>query len=85
MESWSGYLIFIAALGAMFFCSAVMVLVWALKHNQFRNLNQGARVIFDEEEPEGIHSDYFPGEAAKARKKLAKAREKKQPHATTKH
>ncbi len=82
MESWDGYLIFIAAMGAMFFTSAVLVLVWALKHKQFSKLNQGARVIFDEEEPEGVHTDYFPGEAAKAREMLAKEEHKPLKHAT---
>lgn len=70
MFEWNAYLIAIAIVGALFFASAVAALVWAVRSGQFRNLDAGANVIFDEEEPEGVHQDFFPGEAEKQRRKL---------------
>ena len=35
-------------------------LAWALRTGQFRRLDKGARVIFDEEEPIGEMTDHFP-------------------------
>ncbi len=40
----------------------VWLLAWAIKQGEFKNLRQGARSIFDEEEPVGMVTDYFPGE-----------------------
>ncbi|MGF1452242.1 MAG: cbb3-type cytochrome oxidase assembly protein [Opitutales bacterium] len=34
---------------------------WAVRNGQFKNLDEGSRVIFDEEEPEGKQLDHFPG------------------------
>ncbi len=74
MEQWNGYLIFIAALGCVFFFSAVGALYWAVRHGEFKKLEKTSRQIFDEEEPEGVHTDFFPGEADKMRRKLARER-----------
>lgn len=48
--------IFAFALGG----TAIGALLWALKSGQFQNINAGARVIFDEDEPEGVVNDRFP-------------------------
>jgi nitrogen fixation-related uncharacterized protein len=42
--------------------TTVWLLGWAIKSGEFQNLRAGARSIFDEEEPEGRVTDYFPGE-----------------------
>lgn len=76
MGAWQGYLIFIAALGGVFFLSAVLALRWAVRNDQFKKIDKGATVIFDEEEPEGVHTDFFPGETEKGRRKLAEAERK---------
>ncbi len=73
MFEWNLYLMIIAAFGGVFFASAVCALVWSAKHGQLRNFEQGSRVVFDEEEPEGVHTDYFPGEEAEAARKLREA------------
>ncbi|KAF0093007.1 MAG: hypothetical protein E1N59_3264 [Puniceicoccaceae bacterium 5H] len=46
----------------LFFFGGAFALYWAKKNNQFNNLEEGSRVIFDEEEPEGQQTDFFPGE-----------------------
>jgi nitrogen fixation-related uncharacterized protein len=43
--------------------TTVWILAWAIKQGEFRDLRAGARSIFDEEEPVGKVTDYFPGEA----------------------
>lgn len=48
--------IFAFALGG----TAIGALLWALKSGQFQDINAGARVIFDEDEPEGVVNDRFP-------------------------
>ena len=35
--------------------------VWAVRSGQLRRLNEGARIIFDDDEPEGEMTDAFPG------------------------
>ena len=57
---WSVYIL-IGFVGAgLFFVAAAWALHWAVKNGQFRSLDQGARTIFDEEEPEGVMTDAFP-------------------------
>jgi len=73
MFEWNAYLWIIAALGGLFFASAVAALWWSAKNGQLRNFDQGARTVFTEEEPEGVHTDYFPGESAKAARQLREA------------
>lgn len=46
--------------------SAILAFYWAAKTGQFRNLNEGAKVIFDADEPIGKPTDHFPGESAPA-------------------
>jgi nitrogen fixation-related uncharacterized protein len=43
--------------------SAVYALFWASKTGQLRNLDAQSRSIFDETEPEGMQTDFFPGKA----------------------
>ncbi|MGE9295270.1 MAG: cbb3-type cytochrome oxidase assembly protein [Puniceicoccales bacterium] len=73
MFEWNAYLIILAVLGGTFFASAVAALWWSAKNGQLRNFDQGSRVVFTDEEPEGVHTDYFPGEAARASRKLQEA------------
>ena len=40
--------------------SAVLAFAWAARNGQFRNLEKGAEVIFDEDEPVGVTTDQFP-------------------------
>jgi len=61
----SFYLIIIFILGVLFFASAVGALVWASKSGQFQDFERGSRTIFDEEEPEGVMQDSFPGKSKK--------------------
>lgn len=46
--------------------SAVYALYWASRHGQLRNLGEQAHSIFDESEPEGVTSDFFPGRRRRA-------------------
>jgi len=39
----------------------VWLLSWAIRRGEFRNLRQGARMIFDKDEPIGLVTDHFPG------------------------
>jgi hypothetical protein len=40
----------------------VWALAWAIQRGEFRHFRDGATVIFDEDEPVGMQTDYFPGE-----------------------
>ena len=41
--------------------SALLALRWALRTGQLRNSEKAALLVFDEEEPVGEMTDYFPG------------------------
>ncbi|WP_052362373.1 hypothetical protein [Geminisphaera colitermitum] len=41
--------------------SAAYALYWASRHGQLQNLERGATTIFDDKEPIGTQTDYFPG------------------------
>ena len=43
--------------------SAVWGLVWAIRTGQFHGLREGAESIFDDDEPVGMQTDFFPGAA----------------------
>ena len=58
-----GYIILISALGVLFFASAIYSFCWSLKKGQLKNLEEASRSIFTNEEPEGVETDFFPGEA----------------------
>lgn len=40
----------------------VWLLAWAIRKGEFRDLRQGARMIFDDDEPIGLVTDRFPEE-----------------------
>jgi cbb3-type cytochrome oxidase maturation protein len=40
--------------------SAVLALLWAIRTGQMRDFRQAAASIFDNEEPIGRETDYFP-------------------------
>lgn len=67
------YLVFIYAMGILFLVVAVAVLYWCARTGQLRNFEKGSRVIFTEDEPEGVHRDLFPGK--KGEKDARKLRE----------
>jgi hypothetical protein len=43
--------------------SALLGLAWAIRHGEFRNLSKASLLIFDDEEPVGKMTDFFPGQA----------------------
>ncbi len=57
---WNVYIIFAAVIASSFFIAAAIALHWAHKNGQFSNLDNGARSIFDEDEPLGQVTDQFP-------------------------
>ena len=46
----------------LFGSSAVCALLWAIRRGQMSNLGAGAASIFDDKEPIGVQTDFFPGE-----------------------
>jgi len=48
---------------ALFGGAAVLALGWAFRNRQFENFEQGARSIFDPDEPIGEPTDAFPGQS----------------------
>jgi cbb3-type cytochrome oxidase maturation protein len=43
-----------------FFGSVIYALNWAIRSGQFSDYQKGARSIFDDEEPVGEMTDFFP-------------------------
>lgn len=60
-----GVFIFIWSFALISGTVMVWLLAWAIRRGEFRDLRQGARMIFDEDEPVGIVTDHFPGEQPK--------------------
>lgn len=60
MTSWTSYILIGFAGGFLFFAAGAWALHWAAKHGQFNKMEEGARSIFDEEEPVGRMTDRFP-------------------------
>lgn len=56
MSDWFFYLVGLP-IAALFLSSAVYALQWASKTGQLRDLEEGAKVIFDDEEPLGLPTD----------------------------
>ena len=46
----------------IFGSTAVCALLWAIRSGQMSNLRAGAATIFDDNEPIGRQTDFFPGE-----------------------
>lgn len=57
---WTAYILILFVFAALFFLAAAFALSWAHRNGQLENLEEGARSIFDEEEPEGVQTDFFP-------------------------
>lgn len=51
----------LAVIGLLMSASAIYAFFWAQKTGEFRDLDRQARSIFDESEPEGVQTDFFPG------------------------
>lgn len=62
---WPGYITILMGVAALFFIAASYALHWAHQNKQLENLEDGARSIFDDEEPEGVLTDQFPGRGLK--------------------
>lgn len=56
----------LAALAAVIIGSGVYAFYWASRTGEFRDLEGQSRSIFDESEPEGVQTDFFPGKAPRA-------------------
>ena len=68
MPEW--FLYFVALPMAMLIvASAVYGLYWASKKGQLQNLEEGAKVIFDEEEPIGTPTDQILNQTKKTKDK----------------
>ncbi len=59
-ESWDIVVLVLILFGLLFFAVAVFALYWAAKTGQFGQFDKGSKSIFDEEEPEGVQTDFFP-------------------------
>lgn len=59
----------ISFLGFLFFVTAVYALWWSAKTGQFKKLEEGAKVIFDKDEPVGVQTDFFPASKKKTKQK----------------
>lgn len=57
---WNYCLTFIVSLGFFFFLSCLGAFVWAAKQGYFTAFENQAKVIFTDEEPQGICTDSFP-------------------------
>jgi nitrogen fixation-related uncharacterized protein len=42
-------------------CTALLALRWAVRHHEFTDLPKTALSIFDDDEPVGRQTDFFPG------------------------
>jgi len=62
------YIVGGVVLGGIFFATAVYAFSWASKHGQMRDFDHGATVIFDEDEPLGRQTDFFPNRRTQVRK-----------------
>lgn len=56
----------LALIGLLMSASAVYAFFWAQKTGEFRDLDKQSRSIFDESEPEGVQTDFFPGRGPRA-------------------
>jgi nitrogen fixation-related uncharacterized protein len=64
---WALYVTVVAIFATLFLISAIYALYWASKNKQFKNFEAGAKTIFDDEEPEGVPTDFFPGQDPRSR------------------
>ena len=59
-------------LAALFLASTVYALYWSSQRGQLRDFEKGAASIFDDEEPIGQQTDFFPGKAHVAKSPASK-------------
>lgn len=64
---WTTYILLGLVGGGIFFAAAAFALHWSSKNGQLSNFEEGARSIFDEEEPEGQMTDHFPAKQVSKR------------------
>ena len=50
-------------MAVLFMASTVYALYWASQKGQLRDFDKGAESIFDDQEPIGQPTDFFPGKA----------------------
>lgn len=65
--NWTIYITILMGVAALFFAGAAYLLHWAHRNKQLENLEEGARSIFDEDEPEGEITDHFPTSRRRSR------------------
>ncbi|MCC5834406.1 MAG: cbb3-type cytochrome oxidase assembly protein [Opitutales bacterium] len=58
--AWTHYIIVGFAFASLFFVLAAFALYWAYRNGQLNELEDGAKTIFDDEEPMGQVTDQFP-------------------------
>jgi len=63
---WTAYILLIFGFASLFFVAAAFALNWAHRNGQLEHLDAGAASIFDEDEPLGEQTDYFPGKGGKS-------------------
>ena len=63
---WVGYLFILFFIAGAFFVIAIFALTWAAKRGHLQHFEEQSKSIFDEDEPEGLEQDAFPGKAPKS-------------------
>jgi cbb3-type cytochrome oxidase maturation protein len=56
----SAYYLLVFGVLALFFSSVIFALHWSIRSGQFSEYQKGARSIFDDDEPVGEMTDFFP-------------------------
>ena len=67
MSQWYATILGLGLFGIVMVVGFVLCLRWAVRTGQFKNLDEGSRVIFDEDEPEGTELDQFPGKTQESK------------------
>lgn len=62
---FSVYILIGFVFAGLFFAGAAYALYWSARHGQLDNLERDSRVIFDDEEPEGVVADRFPSPSSR--------------------
>ncbi len=60
-------------MAVLFFAFTVYALYWSSRHGQLRAFETGAESIFDDEEPIGQPTDFFPGKMPVAKTPVSKS------------
>lgn len=79
MLEFGHYIVFGLIFSGLIMASAIAAMVWGVKRGQFKNLEKGAVSIFDEEEPLGVQTDYFPGHREKSLRRSSPDPDTKKP------